>query len=118
MAISLGDLSERQRQIAVMISEGKCYKTMSSELNIAESTIGNHVRNIYVRLRINNREDLIAFVRSHIHDPTPAQRSIHVEMLKRWMEYAQHAEQARAQGSSRLVEELQMILGTSIRLAR
>lgn len=54
-------LTEREKEILQLISEGKSNKEIASELNIALSTVKTHINNIYKSLMINSRKDLIKF---------------------------------------------------------
>lgn len=52
-------LSKRENQIVSLLIEGKTYKMISIELNVSENTIKYHVKNIYSKLYIQSRTELI-----------------------------------------------------------
>lgn len=55
----LGKLSEREKQVALLLLQGKTYKKIAGELHVSENTIKTHVRNIYSKLDIQSRGELI-----------------------------------------------------------
>lgn len=58
MVLSL--LTERERQIMRLVSEGLSNKAIGRRLNIADGTIKVHLHNIFQKLEINNRTLLAA----------------------------------------------------------
>ena len=54
-------LSEREREVLQLISQGLSNKEISEKLYISESTVKNHLRNILDKLHLQNRTQLIAF---------------------------------------------------------
>jgi DNA-binding NarL/FixJ family response regulator len=61
---SIGALTPRQRQIALLVSEGLTDKLVAEQLNLAESTVKSHLHNIYAKLGIPNRTALSARARA------------------------------------------------------
>lgn len=55
----LRDLSVQERKIYALILEGKSNKEMSDILKISLSTVKSHVNNIYSKLDVNSRKDLL-----------------------------------------------------------
>lgn len=55
-------LSERERQVASLLLQRKTYKMIGGELFISENTVKYYVKNIYSKLGIRNREELIDMV--------------------------------------------------------
>lgn len=53
------DLSERESEIAMLLLKGYPYKLIASRLYISESTVKSHVQNIYGKLGIHSRTELI-----------------------------------------------------------
>lgn len=49
------DLTKRERQILVCIVNGKQNKEIASLLSISESTVENHLHNIFNKLGVKNR---------------------------------------------------------------
>ena len=56
------ELSEREAQVVDRLLQGKTYKTIASELVISENTVKTHVKNIYSKLQVRNRSELIDLV--------------------------------------------------------
>jgi DNA-binding NarL/FixJ family response regulator len=59
--ISGGKLSEREKEVLQLVSQGLGNKEIGKELYISESTVKNHLRNILDKLHLQNRMQLIAF---------------------------------------------------------
>ena len=53
-------LSERESEIFLLILDGKSNKTISQNLYIEEGTVKNHLTNIYKKLKMSNRKELMA----------------------------------------------------------
>lgn len=56
---ALSILTRREREISLLVAEGKTNKQIAGELNIAEITVKKCLSNIYSRLGIPNRASLI-----------------------------------------------------------
>ena len=54
-------LSEREKEVLQLISQGLSNKEISEKLFLSESTVKNHLRNILDKLHLQNRMQLIAF---------------------------------------------------------
>ena len=52
-------LSEREQEVLLLLSKGKTYSSIASELFIAKTTVRAHIRNIYDKLHVNSKEDAI-----------------------------------------------------------
>jgi RNA polymerase sigma factor (sigma-70 family) len=57
-------LTERERQIMYLVSEGLSNKEIARQLNIAEGTIKVHLHHIFEKLAIKHRTALVALARS------------------------------------------------------
>lgn len=53
------NLSERERQVASLLCQGKTYKAIGKELNISENTVKYYVKGIYSKFGIKTRAELI-----------------------------------------------------------
>lgn len=60
-------LTKRERQILSLLAKGQTNKQISTELSIKESTVENHVHNIYEKLGVNNRVQATAFFLNNGH---------------------------------------------------
>ena len=69
----LTTLTERERQIMRLVSEGLSNKEIGRRLNIADGTIKVHLHNIFQKLEISNRTVLAALAISQ-HDRATAAR--------------------------------------------
>jgi len=57
------ELTAREREILVLVSDGQSYKTSWGALNLSESTIKYHMGEILHRLHLKNREQVVAYAR-------------------------------------------------------
>jgi two-component system nitrate/nitrite response regulator NarL len=69
----LTQLTDRERQIMRLVSEGLSNKEIGRRLNIAEGTIKVHLHHIFQKLDISNRTVLAALAISQ-NDSRPAPR--------------------------------------------
>ena len=56
-------LSEREMTIIPLIAEGFGNKQIALELHISSKTVGNHIYNIYRKLNITSRYELLALLK-------------------------------------------------------
>jgi DNA-binding NarL/FixJ family response regulator len=60
MMISAGDsLTPRQREIAIMLADGKSNKEIARELKVLEGTVKLHVKGILRKLHVRNRTEAV-----------------------------------------------------------
>jgi two-component system nitrate/nitrite response regulator NarL len=64
-------LTERERQIMHLVSEGLSNKEVGRQLNISDGTIKVHLHHIYQKLAISNRTALAALAFSHHDNSSP-----------------------------------------------
>jgi len=69
-------LTDRERQIMALVSEGLSNKEIGRRLNIADGTIKVHLHHVYQKLEISNRTVLAALAISH-NDGTGVSRGNH-----------------------------------------
>jgi DNA-binding NarL/FixJ family response regulator len=55
----LQDLTLRENEVLSYLSKGKTYASIADELYVSVNTIKTHVKNIYEKLQIKNKEELI-----------------------------------------------------------
>lgn len=53
-------LSKQETKVLMLLAEGKSYKSISGTLEVSLDTIKFHIKNIYIKLQVNNKEDAIA----------------------------------------------------------
>ena len=70
--LSLAGLSPRERQIALLLIDGGCAKTISRDLAIAPGTVRNHIKTVYRKLGLHSQVELMAAVREAGTAPHPA----------------------------------------------
>lgn len=57
--VKIYHLTAREKEIIEMIIEGLSYKEISSKLNLSEKTVITHRQNIFYKVDVNNKMDLI-----------------------------------------------------------
>lgn len=62
----LKSLTEREIEIVNKLMSGRTYKAISEELYISENTIKYHIKNIYSKLGVHNKTELLHLIREHI----------------------------------------------------
>jgi DNA-binding NarL/FixJ family response regulator len=55
-------LSDRQREVTLLVAEGLSNKEIARRLEISEGTVRVHLQDIYSKLGIHNRTQLAALV--------------------------------------------------------
>ncbi len=58
---SLASLTEREREVLAFVGEGASNRQIAHQLNIAENTVKNHLRNILQKLHCANRVQAAAY---------------------------------------------------------
>jgi DNA-binding NarL/FixJ family response regulator len=51
--------SEKEKLVLQLLVVGKSYKSIASQLDLSIDTIKFHIKNIYLKLQVNNKEDAI-----------------------------------------------------------
>lgn len=64
-ATNLEPLSEREREVLVLLAQGASNKEMAEKLFITEGTVKNHVSNILAKLQAENRTQAADIARRH-----------------------------------------------------
>ena len=54
------ELTDRENQVLKLIAYGLTNREISCKLSISESTVENHIHNIYTKLGISNRAQAVA----------------------------------------------------------
>ena len=55
----LQKLSEREKEILSLLSEGLRYKEIADKLFLSTETVRTHIRNIYEKLQVNSRTEAL-----------------------------------------------------------
>jgi len=56
----LDALTKREKEVVNWLSQGKSYKEISTNLFISISTVNDHLKNIYQKMNVNSKSELIA----------------------------------------------------------
>ena len=58
-------LTEKEDVILNLLSQGGSYKTAANKFNVSVETIKYHIKNMYIKLHVNNKEDAIEMARKN-----------------------------------------------------
>ncbi|MBV5337679.1 MAG: response regulator transcription factor [Deltaproteobacteria bacterium] len=61
---ALAKLTEREREVAVLVAHGECNKEIARELNIAERTVKAHLSTVFEKLDVRDRLQLAIHLRN------------------------------------------------------
>jgi DNA-binding CsgD family transcriptional regulator len=64
--LPLDGLSPREQEIARALAEGKTFKSIARQFEIAISTVANHASRIYKKIGVYRREDLVMLMRKRV----------------------------------------------------
>jgi DNA-binding NarL/FixJ family response regulator len=53
------ELTAREREVSQLLIDGQTYRQVAHDLNIAPDTVRQHIKNIYKKLQINSRVELV-----------------------------------------------------------
>lgn len=102
----LATLSDRERAVLSLVAQGKSYKTISSELRIALSTVANHLGRVYKKLGVFRKEQALAFVRDAANPRDVTQEcSVPKARLRDWRSRLE-----RDKGTLQVMQELDQLL--------
>lgn len=59
------ELTERENDVLIVLSKGKSYVNIANELYVSVNTVKKHVRNIYEKLNVNSRDEVINLMQSN-----------------------------------------------------
>lgn len=55
----LNELSDRENEVLTLLTKGKSYASIGEDLNVSVNTIKTHVRNIYEKLHVTSKNEVI-----------------------------------------------------------
>lgn len=55
----MGQLTKRESEITALLLKGRTYKMIASELYLSENTVKTHIKNIYSKLNIQSKMELV-----------------------------------------------------------
>ncbi len=58
-------LTEKETEVLIELANGKSYKSIAVNLSISIDTVKFHIKNIYSKLQVNNKEDAIHLARNN-----------------------------------------------------
>ncbi len=56
------ELTERENQIASLLLKGRTYKMIAEEMYLSENTVKTHIKNIYSKLNVQSKGELIKLI--------------------------------------------------------
>lgn len=59
----IGQLTERESEIAGLLLKGRTYKMIADELFLSENTVKTHIKNIYAKFNVQSKVELINLLR-------------------------------------------------------
>jgi DNA-binding NarL/FixJ family response regulator len=65
LAVQHGGLTERERDVAVLVADGQTNREIAGTLVLSKRTVDTHVANILTKLGMTSRRDIIAWVAEH-----------------------------------------------------
>jgi DNA-binding CsgD family transcriptional regulator len=60
--LPIDGLGHRERQVASLAAIGRSFKEIAKDLGISPATVNNHLSNIYRKLRVRNRAELVTLL--------------------------------------------------------
>ncbi|MEL7647845.1 MAG: helix-turn-helix transcriptional regulator [Sedimentibacter sp.] len=64
----IGNLTDRESEIVELLLKGRTYKMVAEELFLSENTVKTHIKNIYSKLNINSKAELIKLLADEYAD--------------------------------------------------
>lgn len=65
---TIGNLTDRESEIVGLLLKGRTYKMVAEELFLSENTVKTHIKNIYSKLNINSKSELIKLMTDEYPD--------------------------------------------------
>jgi len=68
-AIAFQDLTSQEKQVLLLIAEGRTNREIATELFLSEGTVRNYVSSILSKLGVSNRAEAAAYaIKHHLAD--------------------------------------------------
>lgn len=65
--VKIGQLTERESEIAALLLKGRTYKMIADELHLSQNTVKTHIKNIYSKLNIQSKMELVNLMMEKEH---------------------------------------------------
>ncbi len=62
-------LTQRELQVALLVSKGKCDKEIARTLGISGYTVREHLRRTFAKLKVSRRAAIVTYVLQHLREP-------------------------------------------------
>ena len=59
---TIGQLTERESEIAMLLLKGRTYKMIADELYLSQNTVKTHIKNIYSKFNIKSKMELVNLI--------------------------------------------------------
>ena len=67
---AVAELTDREREVVLLLADGKTNKEVAGDLNISQKTAETHRANIMRKLRLDSLSDLVRYaIRNHLTEP-------------------------------------------------
>ena len=64
-------LSKRESEVLLLLVRGRTRRAISESLSVSEETIKSHITNIYLKIGVHSREELITLMERRVQDLSP-----------------------------------------------
>lgn len=75
-------LTPREREIALLLVAGRTQPWIAESLCISENTVGTHVRHIYQKLEVHDRQQFLDLASEEVRGPSPESRDASFEVTE------------------------------------
>lgn len=62
------DLTRREEEVLIMLIEGRTRSEVARSLYLSDNTVKTHVRNLYKKLKVGSKDELVAVIGSHCRE--------------------------------------------------
>ncbi|MDE8701534.1 LuxR C-terminal-related transcriptional regulator [Adlercreutzia equolifaciens] len=75
-------LTPREREIALLLVGGRTQPWIAESLCISENTVGTHVRHIYQKLEVHDRQQFLDLASEEVKAPSPESRDVVISVTE------------------------------------